>query len=69
MTVPIIRYQSYLLRLWQDNPQAMWHATAQSIKTNEIVHFADLESLYRFLAAQTAPGAPVDQIDEPKNTP
>jgi len=51
------KYQSYLLRLWQDGEHALWHASAQHVQTKEIVHFADLEALITFLWAQTAPHA------------
>jgi len=53
MPEPLAKYQSYLLRLWQDGPHAMWRGSAQSIQTSEIVHFSDLDSLFTFLAAQT----------------
>ncbi len=46
-------YQSYLLRLWQEDGHAMWHCSAQSIQTKEVTHFADLDSLFTYLAAQT----------------
>ena len=64
MNVPIARYQSYLLRLWQDSPQAPWHASAQCIQTSKIIHFADLELLYRFLADNTTPGMLADGADD-----
>lgn len=50
------KYQSYLLRIWQDGEQALWHASAQSVQSQEIVHFADLEAFIAFLWAQTTPG-------------
>lgn len=53
MPEPLAKYQSYLLRLWQDSRHAMWRGSAQSIQTSEIVHFADLDSLFTFLATQT----------------
>jgi hypothetical protein len=55
MNEPIATYQSYLVRLWQDSPRAGWRASAQSIQTREIVHFADLDALCTFLWARTAP--------------
>ena len=55
MNEPIATYQSYLVRLWQDSPHAMWRASAQSVQTSEIVYFADLDALFTFLWAQTAP--------------
>jgi len=46
-------YQSYLVRLWQDDRQAPWRAVAQSVQTGEVMHFIDLESLFTFLQTQT----------------
>ncbi|MFN8487411.1 MAG: hypothetical protein U0350_07440 [Caldilineaceae bacterium] len=46
-------YHSYLVRLWQDDTQTTWRALAQSVQTGETIHFADLESLFAFLQAQT----------------
>lgn len=48
------KYQSYLVRLWQDGPHALWHASAQCVQSQEVVHFADLEDLVAFLWTQTA---------------
>jgi hypothetical protein len=47
------KYHSYLLRLWQDSEHAIWHASAQCVQSQEIVHFADLEEIVAFLWAQT----------------
>jgi hypothetical protein len=47
------KYQSYLVRLWQDGPHTLWRATAQHVQTSETVHFADLDALFTFLWAQT----------------
>ena len=49
----ITKYQSYLLRLWQESPRALWHASAQSVQTGEMLHFADLDTLVTFLWGQT----------------
>ena len=46
-------YCSYLVRLWQDDDHVPWRASAQSVQTNETIHFKDLESLYTFLSQQT----------------
>lgn len=54
MNEPNPNYRSYLLRLWQDHPRAMWRASAQCVQTNEITHFADLDNLFTFLWKQTA---------------
>lgn len=53
MRESVTNYQSYLLRLWQDSPRSAWRASAQSIRTQKIIYFADLDTLFTFLAAQT----------------
>ena len=45
-------YRSYLVRLWQDNPQAPWRVAVQSVQSGDILHFADLDALFAFLTAQ-----------------
>jgi len=45
-------YQSYLLRLWRDNPQAIWRASVQSTATEELRHFATVDDLWAYLMAQ-----------------
>ena len=54
MNESIATYQSYLVRLWQDSPHALWRASAQCVQTREILYFADLDALFSFLWAQTA---------------
>lgn len=46
-------YQSYLLRLWQDSPQALWHVSLQSVQSHETIHFVDLDALMHFLWTHT----------------
>lgn len=45
-------YQSYLLRLWRDNPRAPWQASLQSTATEQVHHFPDVEQMWAFLKAQ-----------------
>jgi hypothetical protein len=45
-------YQSYLLRLWQEDTQTPWRASLQSTSSEEIYHFATLEALFAFLDGQ-----------------
>lgn len=52
--------QSYLLRLWQED--ARWRASLQNVATNERFGFADFQSLFLFLQAQT------DISDKKKST-
>jgi hypothetical protein len=51
MTAPLVRYQSFLLRMWQDSPQAIWHASVQCVQTGNTHYFADLDALYDFFNA------------------
>ena len=49
-------YHSYLLRLWRTSNQGKpgWRASLESAQTGERRGFADLESLFAFLEAQTS---------------
>lgn len=49
----IAAYTAYLVRLWRENEEIPWRASAQSARTGEKVFFADLESLFIFLRSQT----------------
>ena len=57
-------YTAYLVRLWQENEQSPWRASAQSAVTGERIYFTDLESLFAFLQAQT-----VVVVPRPKDAP
>ena len=47
-------YHSYLLRLWRSSQSnAVWRASLESAQSGERRAFADLESLFAFLEAQT----------------
>jgi hypothetical protein len=50
-------YHSFMVRLWQDELQMPWRASAQSVQTGETICFADLENLFAFLQAQTEPSS------------
>lgn len=50
---PISQYKAYLVRLWQDDTQAVWRASAQSVQNGEWVHFATLQELFAFLEIRT----------------
>ena len=60
------RYLSYLLRLWQVkvDGEFAWRASLESPNTGERRGFADLDSLYVFLAEQMGG---CDQGEEPSN--
>ena len=46
-------YTAYLVRMWQEQDEIPWRASAQSARTGEKIYFSDLESLFVFLRAQT----------------
>jgi hypothetical protein len=51
-------YHSYLLRLWRSSQSnAVWRASLESAQSGERRAFADLESLFAFLEAQTGADA------------
>lgn len=50
----IADYRAYLVRLWRENPQAPWRASAQCARTGEKSYFSTLADLYAFLETQTA---------------
>jgi hypothetical protein len=53
-------YLSYLLRLWQARAdgELIWRASLESPHTGERLSFADAETLFAFLDAQTREFAP-----------
>ncbi len=46
-------YQAYLVRMWRSSPNTAWRASAQHTQSGEVVLFADLERLFRFLHDQS----------------
>jgi hypothetical protein len=52
-TSPPDSYQAYIIRLWQAGSDGRWRALLQSVHTSEKMHFANLESLFTYLQAQT----------------
>lgn len=58
---PQTRYCAYLVRLWQDNQNDEWRASAQSAQSGETVRFANLAQLFAFLQAQTARQPPDEE--------
>jgi hypothetical protein len=49
------RYYSYLVRIWQIDPQAGWRALVVRIDSGERHTFTDLAELYRFLCQPLPP--------------
>lgn len=56
-TFKLANYSAYLVRLWQENPQVPWRASAQCASTGKKFYFATLDALFVFLQAQTTPSA------------
>ncbi len=48
------RYIAGLVRLWTDGTGHPWHGSIQLVSHGEIVRFADLETLFDYLRAQTS---------------
>lgn len=49
-------YHSYLLRIWKENVDASWRASAQDIATGEFKYFASLVELHHFLEQSSSRG-------------
>lgn len=47
-------YRAYLVRLWRDDAQEPWRASAQSVQSGELVRFATLQELFAFLEMCTS---------------
>ncbi len=46
-------YHSYLVRIWREEPEMPWRASAQCVQTGETHRFATVEALFAFLTEQT----------------
>jgi hypothetical protein len=42
-------YKGYLVRIWRNDAEAPWRASAKDTTTGEQHHFAQLENLFSFL--------------------
>lgn len=67
----LVRYRSYLIRLWQERPADgasahAWRAEVEHIQTGERRRFVSPDELWRYLHRQTAPGNndPASTTDE-----
>ena len=45
-------YNAYLLRIWQETPNAPWRASLQNASNDERIGFLDLKSLFVYLEQQ-----------------
>lgn len=50
-------YVAWLLRVWRDGDDGVWHASLQAIDGRPPLGFADLEHLFAFLSELTDAGA------------
>jgi hypothetical protein len=48
---------AYLVRLWRDNPDEPWRASAKRVADGRELHFANPEKLFLFLHEQTIEGS------------
>ena len=46
-------YQSYLLRVWKENPEGEWRASLQNVTSGECRNYATLIDLYDYLSQQS----------------
>ena len=63
-------YRSYLVRIWQTDPQSGWRAMVVQIDSGTRYTFTDLTGLYRFLGQSVPPQTPAapagsSEISEP----
>ena len=47
------QYQSFLVRLWQDDKDAPWRVSVKHVATGKLRLFDSLESFFVYLQAQT----------------
>ena len=50
-----IQYESFILRLWRENPEAEWRILLKEIDTERQFVFADLEGLASNLGERLSP--------------
>jgi len=55
-------YQAYLVRMWRSSPNTAWRASAQHTQSGELVLFADLERLFRFLHDQSVDQSQIPEV-------
>ena len=64
-----IQYESYILRLWRENPESEWRILLKEIDTGRQIVFANLEGLTAFLNKRLSLGHKVDVFSEAKPPP
>jgi hypothetical protein len=67
-----LRYQSYLLRYWEEHGRApsqpaAWRFSLEEVETGKRHGFADLEALVAFLRAEISPDSPEREPDVSRN--
>lgn len=50
---PVGDYRAFLVRLWRNDPETPWRASAKDTQTGEQHYFASPENLFRFLHKET----------------
>jgi hypothetical protein len=60
----LTNYQSYLLRIWQEQDFGIWRASLTNISTHECHAFSNITTLYTFLHEQTIPPAELNKYKD-----
>jgi hypothetical protein len=62
-------YQSYILRIWQDQPGGDWRSSLTDTRTQECTAFPNLSELFAFLIQATEKHnvLPTSILQEPPN--
>lgn len=47
-----LSYKAFMVRLWQDDEDAPWRASVQTVRTGDVIHFATVFGLVSFLRDQ-----------------
>ena len=54
-----LRYNAYLIRLWEEGVPGVWRASVQHVQSGATVRFANAAELLAFLQTQMADAAPM----------
>ena len=56
-------YQSYLLRIWQEDEYSTWRASLTNVATRECQAFSNITTLYTYLHEQTLAQGELNQFE------
>jgi hypothetical protein len=57
-------YQSYLLRIWQEQDYGTWRASLTNVATRECQAFSNITTLYTYLHEQTMAQEELNQFKD-----